>query len=43
MNQKYTSEVKEELKMLAPVLSGLPKANITNCRKDTLKMWKKKS
>jgi hypothetical protein len=28
MNQNYTSEVKEELKMLAPVLSGLPKANI---------------
>ena len=28
MNQKYTSEVIEELKMLAPVLSGLPKANL---------------
>ena len=28
MNQKYTSEVIEELKMLAPFFSGLPKANL---------------
>jgi hypothetical protein len=28
MNQKYTSEVIEELKKLAPVLSGLPKDNL---------------